>query len=108
MTTCEPALATAVISACVAAMPEENALAAPALELAERLLERAARRVGRARVVVVADELARRGLHVGRGLVDGRDDAAVGRVGLEARVHDAGGEAALAHARPATRAGRRG
>ncbi len=55
-------------------------------------LERRARRVGRARVVEVADELAGRGLHVGRGLVDRRDDRAVGRVGREPRVDAAGGE----------------
>ena len=63
-----------------------------ALELPQRVLQRAARRVRRARVVVVLDELARRGLDVGRRLVDGGDDAAVARVGLQAGVDGAGRE----------------
>ena len=49
-----------------------------------------ARRVGRARVVVVLDELAAARLRVGRGLVDRGDDRAVGRVGLQAGVDGAG------------------
>ena len=49
---------------------------AAALELPERALERRSRRVGRARVVVVPDVVARRRLGVGRRLVDRRDDRA--------------------------------
>ena len=78
--------------------------AVAALELAERALERRARGVRGARVVVVLDELARRGLHVGRGLVDRRDHGAERRVGVEARVHHAGRRGAALTA-PATRAG---
>ena len=50
-----------------------------ALQLSERVLQRPARRVGGARVVVVLDELARRRLHVRRALMDGGDDRAVAR-----------------------------
>ena len=57
-----------------------------AFELAQRPLQGGPRGVGRPRVVVVADELARCGLGVGRGLVDGRDDRAVDRVGLQTGV----------------------
>ena len=64
----------------------------PALELAQRRLQRRAGRVGAPRVAELPDVLARRGLHVGRRLVDRRDDRAEGRVGLEARVDAAGGE----------------
>src|SRR5581483_1359055 len=64
-----------------------------ALQLPQGALERRSRGVGRARVVVVLDELARRPLHVGRGLVDRRDDGPVGRVRVEPGVHGAGGEA---------------
>ena len=64
----------------------------PALQLAERVLERAPGRVRGAAVVVVLDELAGGRLAVGRALVDRGDDAAVGRVGRQPRVHRAGGE----------------
>ena len=97
MTTWSPAEHAAVISAWVAAIPEEKADAMAALEVAQRALERAARRVGGARVVEVLDELADRALREGRGLVDGRDDRAVRGVGLEARVDDAGAEVVAAH-----------
>ena len=105
--TWSPAEQCAVSSACVAAMPLEKADAEAALELAQRALERRARRVRRARVVVVLDELAGRGLHVGRGLVDRRYDGPEARVGIETRVHHARGEAACAFTAPATRAGPR-
>ena len=70
-----------------------NARAEAALELAERVLERAARRVRRARVVVVPDELAGRGLDVGRGLVDRRDDRRRSAGRAQAGVDGARGEA---------------
>jgi hypothetical protein len=63
-----------------------------ALQIAQRALEGAARGVGAARVVVVLDDLADGALHEGRGLMDGGDDRAERRVGLEARADDAGAE----------------
>ena len=53
-----------------------------ALEVAERALQRGPRRVRRARVVEVLDELAAALLHVGGGLVDRGDDARRRSVGL--------------------------
>src|SRR4051794_20881752 len=61
----------------------------PALQRAQRRLERRARRVGRARVVEVVDELAGRKPADGGGLVDRRDDRAVAGVGREPGVHAA-------------------
>ena len=58
MIACAPAVATAVISACVAGHAGGERGAEAALQLPERLLELRPRRVRRARVVVVADELA--------------------------------------------------
>jgi hypothetical protein len=65
---------------------------APAFQFAERVLERGASRIGRARVVVVLHEVARPALSVGRGLVDGGDDRAVGRVSGQTRVNRSRGE----------------
>ncbi len=78
------------------AEPEENAIpcSAPSSEARQRL-ERVARRVRDARVVV-ALVLADRLLHVGRGLVDRRDDRAGRRVGLLAGVDGSGLEVHLA------------
>ena len=97
MTTWSPAEQAAVMSAWVAAMPEEKAEPVAALQIAQGALERAARRVGGARVVVVLDDLADGALREGRALVDGRDDRAPRRVRLEARVHHAGAEVVAAH-----------
>ena len=63
-----------------------------AFELAERLLERGPGRVGRAGIVVVADELARARLGIGGGLVDGRDHRPESRVGGQPGVDGAGGK----------------
>ncbi len=65
-----PAAPTAVITACSAAMPEENARRQSSLQLTQRRFQRRARRVRAARVVELPDELAGRRLHVGRRLVD--------------------------------------
>ena len=98
MTMWSPAAQTAVISACSAAMPLENADRQAALELAERPLERRARRVG-ASASSRSPRRTRRGAAARRcdAWWIGGHDAAVGRVGLQARVHDAGGVAAVAH-----------
>ena len=64
----------------------------PALELAERSLERRPGRVRRARVVVVIDELARPALRVGRCLMDSGDHRTERRVRRQARMDGAGRE----------------
>ena len=79
--------------ASIAAMPEANANAGlAALDRREVRFERGARRVLRARVLeaLVPAELV---LHVGRGLIDRRDDRAGRRVGLLAGVNADGREA---------------
>ncbi len=63
-----------------------------AFELAERLLECRPRRVGRARVVVVLDELTGPPLGVGGGLVDRGDHRAERRVRRQPGVDGAGRE----------------
>ena len=77
----------------------------PALQLPEGALERRPGGVGGARVVVVLHVLAERRLHVGRGLVNRRDDRAVGGIRVEPGVDRAGGEAGLARGRGLARAG---
>ena len=73
-------------------MPDANANAAlPAFDRREVGLERQARRVLRARVLE-ALVLAERVLHVGRGLIDRRDDRAGRGVGLLAGVQADRGE----------------
>ena len=77
-----------------AASPEANANAALAtLERGEPGLERGARRVGAAAVLVAVPEPADPVLLVGRGLVDRGDDGARRRVRVLPGVEGAGGEA---------------
>ena len=72
MMTWSPAEQIAVIRACVAAIPLENAVPWPPSSCPARA-RAPPRRVRAARVVVVLDELAGRRLAVRRGLVDRRD-----------------------------------
>ena len=95
-----PASQTAVISAFSAARPEANAVACPPSSSPSALLERAPRRVRRARVVVVLQVLPRRRLHERRGLVDRRDDRAEVRVGAQPGVDGARREARVAGSLP--------
>ena len=106
-----PPLQTAVISACVAAMPEENAVAVPALQLAERVLERASgsgwrcarsRSPRRTRPAPAAGTSRSGGSPGRRCRTSGRAPARRGRRGWRSGV------ASRSLIRPATRAGRRG